>query len=150
MKTILVVDDDAQIREALAKILQVEGHEVVLAPDGQEAKARHDQTRIDLLLLDLNLPEKSGWDLFEWFTSVNPLLPIIIITGRSNQDNLARGAGASALMEKPLDVPLLLKTITELLAEPAENRLKRLVGRKPILRHSTAVRTSEPCDRQSA
>jgi DNA-binding response OmpR family regulator len=134
-KKILVVDDDPQIRESLRKVLRAEGYEVVLAADGQEAIDKFDPEHIDLLLLDLNLPGNSGWDIFGTLTSLNPFLPIIIITGRQNQHELAAGAGVGALMEKPLDVPLLLKTITELLAESAETRLKRLVGLHSDVRH---------------
>ena len=94
--------------------------------------------KIDLLLLDLNLPLKSGWDVFERVTALNPLLPIIIITGRDKQRDPAAAAGVSALMEKPLDVPLLLRTIAELLEEPAENRLKRLAGAEHSLRYFAA------------
>jgi DNA-binding response OmpR family regulator len=127
-KKILVVDDDPQIRESLRKVLRAEGYEVVLAADGRDGIEKFNTERIDLLLLDLNLPGNSGWDIFGTLTSLNPFLPIIIITGRQNQHELVAGAGVGALMEKPLDVPLLLKTITELLAESAETRLKRLVG----------------------
>ena len=109
MKTkILVLDDDAQIRLSLSKLLKAEGYEVLLAADGSEALDRFNPAEIDLLLLDLALPMKSGWDVFERMTSINPLLPIIIITGRDGQRDLAAAAGVGALMEKPLDVPLLL------------------------------------------
>ncbi len=138
MKTILVVDDDTQIRDSLAKVLRLEGYGVILAADHQEARAPYGTPTIDLLLLDLNLPEQSGWEMFEWVTFVNPLLPIIVITGRANQYKLAKAAGASALLEKPLNVPVLLQTITELLAEPPEQRLKRLTGREALLRYSAS------------
>jgi|APCry1669189204_1035204.scaffolds.fasta_scaffold30801_1 CheY-like chemotaxis protein len=127
-KRILIVDDDLQIRESLRKLLRAEGYEVVLATSGQEGFDKFDQENTDLLLLDLNLPGCSGWDVFGTITSLNPFLPIIIITGRDNQRELAAGAGVGALMEKPLDVPVLLQTITGLLAESAEKRLRRLVG----------------------
>ena len=135
-RTVLVVDDDDAIRESLRKLLQAEGYEVRLAADGQEGLVQFDPAHVDLLLLDLNLPAKSGWDLFERFSFINPLLPIIIITGRDNQYKLAAAAGVGALMEKPLDVPLLLQTITTLLAEPAETRLKRLVGLNKDVRYA--------------
>ena len=125
---ILVVDDDPQIRASLGKVLRAEGYEVVLAAAVQEGIETFNAERIDLLLLDLNLAGDNGWDLFERFTSQNPLLPIVIITGRANQHELATGAGVGALMQKPLNVPVLLQTITDLLAESAETRLKRLVG----------------------
>ena len=140
MKTkILVLDDDAQIRLSLSKLLHAEGYEVLLAADGQEALEQFDPAEIDLLLLDLSLPLKSGWDVFERMTAINPLLPIIIITGRDGQRDLAAAAGVGALMEKPLDIPLLLTTITELLAESVENRLRRLAGVEETLRHFPRV-----------
>ncbi|MEI7938946.1 MAG: response regulator [Verrucomicrobiota bacterium] len=141
-KNILVVDDDPQVRESLRKVLQAEGYEVMLAANGQEGLEQFDSQHIDLLLLDLNLPAKSGWDLFERFSSTNPLLPIIIITGRHNQYNLAAAAGVGALMEKPLDVPLLFQTIAALLVEPAEARLKRLVGLNNDVRYAPRRRTA--------
>ena len=127
-KRIMVLDDDEQIRQSLLKLLQKEDYEVVLAAEGIEALDKLERQRVDLLLLDLNLPNKSGWDVFERITSTTPLLPIIIITGREKQTELAVAAGVGALMQKPLDVSLLLKTISELLQEPPETRLKRLVG----------------------
>jgi DNA-binding response OmpR family regulator len=140
-ETVLIVDDDAPIRESLRKVLQAEGYEVVLAADGQEGLDQFDSQQVDLLLLDLNLPEKNGWDLFERFSFINPFLPIVIITGRNHQYELAVGAGVSALMEKPLDVPLLLQIIAALLAEPAEARLKRLAGLNRNVRYATPRRT---------
>jgi len=135
-KKILVVDDDSQIRESLAKVLRTEGYRVALAADGQEGIEKCDPEDVDLVLLDLNLPGKSGWDIFERMTSKSPLLPIIIITGRSNQFDMATAAGVGALMEKPLDVGFLLQTVTDLLAEPPETRLGRLAGLHRQVRHS--------------
>jgi len=126
--TIMVLDDDEQIRQSLMRFLRAEGYEVVPATDGREALEQLERNCIDLLLRDINLPAKSGWDVFERVTSANPLLPIIVITGKSRQGEVAVAAGVGALMEKPLDVPLLLKTMSELLAEAPEKRLKRLVG----------------------
>jgi DNA-binding response OmpR family regulator len=139
-KTVLIVDDDAPIRESLRKVLQAEGYEVVSAANDQEGLNEFDPAGIDLVLLDLNLPTKSGWDLFERFSSIAPLTPIIIITGRNNQYKLAAAAGVGALMEKPLDVPLLLRTVAALLSEPGESRLKRLVGRQRLLRYAVPGR----------
>ncbi len=134
-KRILLVDDERSIREALRKSLRAENYEVVLAENGQEVIEQHGAERIDLLLLDLNMPVKNGWATLEWLAEVNPLLPVIIITGRSNQRALAETAGADALMEKPLDVPLLLQTIRELIDEPMENRAQRASNRALGFRH---------------
>ena len=124
------MDDDAQIRESLGKLMRAEGYEVAMAANGQEGVELFDTKRIDLVLLDINLPGNGGWEVFGALTSTNPFLPIIIITGRENQQDLATLAGVDALMEKPLNLPLLLKIIAELIAEEAETHLQRLAGRR--------------------
>jgi two-component system response regulator ResD len=134
-KKILVVDDESSIREALSKVLHAEDYEVVSAENGQEAIEKFGQEKIDLLLLDLGLPVKDGWGTLEWLARVNPLLPIIIITGRHAQRELAEAAGADALMEKPLNVPRLLQTIRELVDEPMERRAQRASQRASGFRY---------------
>lgn len=125
-KNILLVDDERSIRESLCKVLRAEDYEVVCAEDGQEAIGKFAQEKIDLLLLDLGLPVKDGWEMLYWLADVNPLVPVVIITGRWQQRQLAEKAGADALMEKPLNVPCLLQTIRELVNEPVESRAERL------------------------
>jgi DNA-binding response OmpR family regulator len=124
-KRILLVDDDRSIRESLGKILRAENYEVVLGENGEAAVEKHAAERIDLLILDLNLPAKNAWTTLAKVVAIHPLLPVVIITGRPNQRILAETAGADALMEKPLDVPLLLQTIGELVAESMESRARR-------------------------
>jgi CheY-like chemotaxis protein len=126
---ILVVDDDSSVREMLTRVLAGEGYLVWAAADGAAALKIAAAVKIDLVLLDLNMPGKSGWDTFERLTAGNPLLAVIIITATSNQVFTALGAGVGALLEKPLDFPKLLQTISRLLAEPAESRLARMAGR---------------------
>lgn len=125
---VFIVDDDASVRESLKKVLTGAGYEVTTAADGQEAVAQFVPGQIDLVLLDLNLPFRSGWDVFERLTTQHPTIPLIIITGLPDQYPTALAAGAGALMEKPIDAPALLKTMNELLAEPPEARLRRMCG----------------------
>ncbi len=125
-KRIFVVDDDTAIRSSLQKVLQAAGYEVLLAKDGTEALHGSEGETIDLLLIDLNLPLKSGWDTLEVLTDRFPSVPIFIITGLANQYEMALVAGVGALMEKPIEVPALLKTIDELLAESRDDRARRL------------------------
>ena len=127
-KRVLVIDDDASVREAIEKVLTGAGYEVTTAADGVEATDRFAPEKIDLVLLDLNLPCRSGWDVFAHLTTPHPTLPVIIITGMPNQHQTALAAGVGALMEKPIEVPALLHTMDELLAEPAEERLRRMCG----------------------
>lgn len=129
-RRILLVDDDAGVRGSLSEVLVSEGYMVIPAHDGQQAIQLAASIEVDLVLLDLNMPHMNGWDTFEQLTREHPLLPIIIVTARPNQLFTAVGAGAGALMEKPLDIPTLLATICRLVAEPDEVRLARLAGRE--------------------
>ena len=127
-KRILLVDDDSGVRQMLMRLLTLEDYHVLPAANGEEALQICATNEVDLVLLDLNLPKQSGWDIFERLTTDNPLLPFIIITARPNQLFLALGAGAGALLEKPLDFPELLRTMKSLLAESPEVRLARMAG----------------------
>jgi CheY-like chemotaxis protein len=132
---ILLADDDEEVLAALNDVLRSEGYEVIMAKNGREAIEHFHEGHIDIALLDLNMPIKGGWETFERLTTIHPLLPIIVITARPEQYPLAVAAGVGALMEKPLDLPLLLQTIEELLNEPIEQRLSRLTGKRPITRY---------------
>ena len=134
-KKILLVDDDMQIRKSLHKVLCAEGYDVILAANGQEGIRQFCADRFDLLLLDVSLPDMSGWEVFGTITSINPFLPIMVITGKDDQHDLAVLGGVGALIEKPLDVPRLLETVRELLAEAPEIHLQRLAGRRGDLRY---------------
>ncbi len=127
---VLIIDDDLSVRASIVGVLQGAGYQVFQSGDGQEAWSNFDARQIDLLLLDLGLPSQSGWDTFEGFTSRNPLLQVIIITGQPQQTEMAMAAGVGALMEKPLDAADLLQTMQELLTEPSDARLRRLCGQK--------------------
>lgn len=137
--TILVVDDDPSVCEMIGRVLSNEGYLVLRAANGAEALGIAAANRVDLVLLDLNMPVKGGWDTFERLTAENPLLSVIIITARPNQLFTALGAGVGALLEKPLDFPVLLDTVKRLLAEPAKTRLARLAGHHTDFQYLPAV-----------
>ena len=138
-KRILLVDDDPTVRDSLNDVLVAEGYFVIPVENGQQALDLANPLPVDLVLLDLNMPVKNGWDTFERFTADHPLIPIIIITARPNQLFTAVSAGAGALLEKPMDIPTLLRTMEMLLAETAEQRLPRLVGKKTDFHYKPAT-----------
>jgi DNA-binding response OmpR family regulator len=125
---LLVVDDDPSVRDMISRVLATEGYSVRAVANGAEALGAAAANRIDLVLLDLNMPGKGGWDTFAELTARDPLLAVIIITAQPNQLFTSAGAGVSALLEKPLDFPTLLKTVRAVLAESAELRLARMTG----------------------
>jgi DNA-binding response OmpR family regulator len=148
---ILLVDDDPTVRDSLKEVLVAEGYFVVPAENGQRALDLANQSALDLALLDLNMPVKNGWDTFEQLTREHPVLPTIIITARPNQVFTALSAGAGALLEKPMDIPTLLRTMKTLLAEPTERRLARLAGKQVGFHYqpAAAIREREPLDKAS-
>jgi DNA-binding response OmpR family regulator len=135
---LLLIEDDDAVHCALSEVLQNDGYEVLHAFTPAEAlllAQTHDD--IALVLLDLNLGGANGWDTFERLTTDNPLLPVIIITARSDQHIMANAAGAGALLEKPLHIPQLLEVIRGSIAELPGQRVARLAGRPPVPLHSS-------------
>lgn len=143
---ILLVDDDPTVRDSLNDVLVTEGYYcVILARNGQHALDLANEFSVDLVLLDLNMPVKNGWDTFEQLTAAHPLVPIIIVTARPNQLFTALSAGAGALLEKPMDIPTLLRTMEKLLSESAEKRLARLAGKETEFHYKSATASHECC-----
>jgi DNA-binding response OmpR family regulator len=120
MKTILLADDDPAIRQTLGQVLVLEQYNVVFAATGRETAAQFISCPPDLVLLDLNMPDRDGWDAFQLMSSTHPSVPVIIITARPHQHERAMRLGVASLMEKPLDIPVLLKTVRDLLEESPE------------------------------
>jgi len=135
---VLIVEDDAVVRSSLAAVLQSEGYEVDEASNGIDAVTRASRHKPDLVLLDVNMPVKNGWDTFHKLTTEHPRVPIIIVTARP--DRLFTSLGASALLEKPLDIPMLLRTMAKQLGQSAGQKLARLAGSETGF-HSKAATT---------
>ena len=111
---ILIADDSPAIRECLSKLLEQADYEVQQAANGQEALEQLAEARFDLMLLDLNMPELDGWGTLERIRLQHPALPVVVITAQPNQQDWMQRLGAVALLEKPLDLPLLFQTLSEL------------------------------------
>src|SRR5579864_11791 len=101
--SILVIDDEAEIREGLELLLSSEGYSVSLAETGESGLARLEQEPYDLLLLDVNLPDRNGLDLLRDIRQHDAHLPIVLITAYGSID-MARQAfksGAQDYITKP-------------------------------------------------
>jgi CheY-like chemotaxis protein len=134
---VLVADDDESVRDSLSKLLQAEGYEVVAVANGAEVVEafRREQDQVELLLVDLNMPRKNGWATIDRLLEINPVLPILIVTGQPNQYELAKSAGVSALVEKPIDVPALLLLLEDLLPRPHDAVLEGVRHPNLFFRH---------------
>ena len=128
-KRVLLADDDESVRKMVGRVLESAGYHVLQASTGTEAVAKFRTGQPHLVLLDLKMPDQEGWEAFEQLSHYDPLVPVIVITAWPNQYDEAVQRGIDALMEKPLDIPLLLQTIQKLLDEPERKRTERLTDR---------------------
>jgi DNA-binding response OmpR family regulator len=130
--SILVVEDDQPVRDALTEVLRGEGYQVIQAADATLAVARFVEWNPDLILLDLNLPGRDGWTALREMGRHRILTPVIVITARPHQYPAAIDAGIDAMMEKPLDLPVLLGAIARFLQETKPQRIQRVTRSGPI------------------
>jgi DNA-binding NtrC family response regulator len=133
---ILVIDDEAAIRESLEVLLKLEGYTTRMAGDGVEGLRILDQESFDLMLLDLALPGQSGLELLPQFKERYPDLPIIMITAYGTVDNVVEAirAGAENFIQKPWDNEKLLADIRSAVArhkaEEENLQLKRTLKQR--------------------
>jgi DNA-binding NtrC family response regulator len=115
---ILMIDDEAAIRESIETLLTLEGFTVALAPDGSAGLDLISRNQYDLLLLDLALPGESGIDLLPRIKELQPELPVIMITAYGTVANVvdAIRAGAENFVQKPWDNEKLLADIRTAIA----------------------------------
>lgn len=125
---ILIADDDALVRGSLAAVLESEGFVVDEAENGIKAVTCAIQHEPDLVLLDLNMPHWDGWTAFSQLDRVTPLLPVIVITARPNQYPKAVQLGVDAFMEKPLNIPILVRAIKHLTREAGHRHGRRMTN----------------------
>ena len=116
-KTVLLVDDDVSVRESLGRVLTKEGYDVLPACSTEEAINLWNGAALDAALLDLNLDGQSGWFLLDEIHRGDASIPVVIITARADQRTSPSGVAPHALMSKPLDLPLLLSTINQLISD---------------------------------
>lgn len=103
MQTLLFIEDDRDIRAALRLALEDEGYKVLESPDGQSGLKSFASETVDLVLLDLRLPDMSGFDVCRELRSKS-LVPIIMVTAQTDTHDLVAGleAGADDYVTKPV------------------------------------------------
>ncbi len=133
---ILIIDDEAAIRESLETLLILEGYTVEMAPDGPRGLEKIDSTTYDLVLLDLALPGINGIDLLPKIHERHPQLPVIMITAYGTVANVvdAIRAGAHNFVQKPWENEKLLADIRAAVArqraEEENIQLKRALKQR--------------------
>jgi DNA-binding NtrC family response regulator len=145
---ILIIDDEAAIRESLEALLSLEGYEVETAPNGEAGLERIEQYSYDLVLLDLALPGKNGIEVLGLIRQRQTALPVIMITAYGTVDNVVEAihAGAQNFVQKPWDNEKLLADIRSAIAryhaEEENIQLKRAL--KQRYSFSNIIGKSEP------
>ncbi|HEY0758471.1 MAG TPA: sigma-54 dependent transcriptional regulator [Acidisarcina sp.] len=145
---ILIIDDEAGIRESLETLLTLEGYNVEMAPHGEAGLKMVEEQSYDLVLLDLALPGQNGIEILGHIRDRQPDLPVIMITAYGTVDNVvdALRAGAQNFVQKPWDNEKLLAdirvAIARFRAEEENVQLKRALKKR--YNFESIVGKSEP------
>jgi DNA-binding NtrC family response regulator len=146
--SVLIIDDEAAIRESLETLLELEGYGVESASTGEEGLARIGERSFDLVLLDLALPDRNGMDLLAEIHLQDPGLSIIMVTAYGTVENAVKAmqAGAANFVQKPWDNEKLLADVRAAVArhraEEENVQLKRAL--KQRYNFENIVGKSEP------
>jgi two-component system phosphate regulon response regulator PhoB len=125
MPCILLIDDNSAVLQALEFFFQLEGYKVLLAPDGESGLRAAASTPVDIIMLDIEMPQMSGMDVCRALKA-NPSLariPVVMMTGRPTRELIERAtaAGATLALGKPFDLEYLRKTFAGLLGQAGES-----------------------------
>ena len=157
-QTILVIDDEAAIRDSLRMILEYDGYDTLLAPSGQQGLVRVERDRPDLVLLDVKMPGLDGLEVLRKLRELDELVPVVMISGHGTMSTAVEATklGAFDFLEKPLSserIRLSLRNALNQRRLTAENRsLQRaaevrheMVGASPALSKVTEeIRRAAP------
>lgn len=138
MANILVVDDELGIRDLLSEILNDEGHSVEVAENAAQARAARLESRPDLVLLDIWMPDTDGVTLLkEWSSSGLLNMPVVMMSGHATIDTAVEATriGAMSFLEKPITLQKLLKAV--------EQGLKKTVDKPPTMTFAPPKVTSD-------
>src|SRR5690606_22507433 len=101
MKPTILILDNHSIPGALSRVLETADYDVSRASTGLDAIDIFRSCRVHLVILDLDRDEEDGWSVFEAIKGLNPFIPAIVTTGKTDQREKAIKSGADALIEKP-------------------------------------------------
>lgn len=132
--TILVVDDEPEMRALFARILEDEKGEILGARTGAEALAIARRTRLDLVILDVKLPDVRGTETLRRLRKCDDRLPVIMVTSHGSADSVraAMRLGAFDYVTKPFDIQEIRRIVREALTSAAREAVP------PIATHGGA------------
>jgi len=128
MTTIICIEDEVHLRENIAEELEGAGYDVLQAGDGQEGFEMIVEHKPDLVLCDITMPRKNGYELLKEIRDTYPLfaeMPFIFVSALADKDRVLAGlkTGADGYLTKPVDFDMLLMTVQTSLRQM--ERIKR-------------------------
>lgn len=146
-KNILIIDDDPFTRQSLAKVLQAEDYQVFAAGTKQEAIDAHGEEMVNLLVCSIDCSAEGFYaDELKWLARIDSRMPIIVLRKDSTLGVNPQSAVGDLLMERPLNLPVLLLKIAELISESHGERKARLHARQPLALPFGAGRDRQFCN----
>ncbi|MCJ7424862.1 response regulator [Candidatus Bathyarchaeota archaeon] len=147
-ESILVVDDDADVRKSLSSILSKEGYSVETVENGKQATRISEKSRFDMALIDIKLPDMEGTELLHRLKENQPHMIKIVITGFPTLENAMKtvNEGADGYILKPFDTEKLLEMIRKHLKRETAEHISNWVefdqdrGRKSESDRNNAVK----------
>lgn len=142
---ILVVEDDVVIAEQIARHLEREKYQVDVRRDGVEGESAARQEPYGLIVLDIMLPQRNGWDVCENLRRAKVTSPILMLTARDSIEDRIRGleGGADDYLAKPFDIRELLARVKALVRRDKVHRTGSItIGDMEIDTHAHTVRRS--------
>ncbi|MEW5829448.1 MAG: response regulator transcription factor [Chloroflexota bacterium] len=129
---ILIIDDEASLRQTLARILQRAGFEVTTAANGHEGLSLASQHSFDLVYLDIRMPDMSGLELLKVIHEKQPELPVILFTAQPDLNSAVEALrrGATDYLLKPLKPQAVIALSKSVLANQQKERRKRELQRQ--------------------
>ncbi len=133
--TILVVDDEAGVRELLGDALRIAGYQTVLAADGAEALAAWRRQHVNLAIVDINLPDVDGFSFVDTVRATDATTPILLLSARDAPADVARGlrGGADDYVRKPFSLEELLLRVAAILRRTAPTEDERILRCGPLV-----------------
>ena len=127
-KTILVVDDESDIRIIVESLLANHGYKVVQAKDGAEAVILLRKRRFDLMVLDIMMPKMDGYQVMDALKKITPELPVVMLTAKAAQEDVWKGyvEGCHYYVTKPFQIETLIRAVNYLLSDLSDPQRKNL------------------------
>lgn len=118
MAKILIIDDEADIISTLSEFLSARGYETVTAMDGDEGLAKYESEKPDLVLLDIKMPKKDGFEFLRVIRGGKRWVPVVIISASTTPSSILKSYDFQAdyYLTKPLDLNEMLKAIEIMLS----------------------------------